>query len=104
VAERAALEDVLLDPAVYDGRVILTHGRVTRDAADGAGKRLVVVRPSERDDRREAYCTYGPGTREALASESRVRLRAVVVATGTFRSPAGKPEAGMALVCSDVGG
>jgi hypothetical protein len=102
-AERVALDDVLLDPGLYTGREILTHGRVTRDAPSLDGKRLVVVRPRKRDDGRLAYCEYVPAPGRSLKPETRVRLRAVLVATGLFRNQNGEPVDGAALACAHVG-
>jgi len=76
-----ALNEILIDPQMYVGRVVRTTGRVTRGTSG-----FVVVRPHKRVGQREAQCVYVPRGRASIRANEQVRLRALVVGWGTFKT------------------
>jgi hypothetical protein len=103
---RVSLEQLNEEPNLFEGRVVITSGRLTaiarhtpRDAS--VARHFVVV---ESDDKRafRAVCPIASPVARDLRTGTQVLLRGIPLAAGTFVSGSGSERRRVAMVCSGV--
>ena len=103
---RVSLEELNEEPNLFEGRVVITRGRLVAIARHpsrdpSVARRFVVVESNDKRAFRAVCPVASPVGREPPVGEQ-VLLRGIPVAAGTFVSGSGSERRRVAMVCSSV--